>query len=82
MCVGLLRYLFVLHPNTRTVAHGGFKGFQPPTNFETQVKIEKICYKCIPLCSCVCFELSFKASESLTLLVPPCGALLHLVKIS
>ena len=36
---------------------------------------------CIPLCSCVCFELSFNASESLKLLIPPCGAL-HLVKTS
>ena len=36
-----------------------------PTNFQTQEIAEKIYYKCIPLCSFVCLELSFKASESL-----------------
>ena len=31
--------------------------------------------------SCVCFELSFKASESLKLPIPSCGSL-YLVKVS
>ena len=58
---------------------GGVRGLQPPSNFQTQLNFEKIYYKCIPLCSCVCFELSFKAPESLKLLIPFCRAL-HLVK--
>ena len=40
-------------------------------NFQTQWNFEKIYYKCIPLCSFACFELSFKASESLKILIPP-----------
>lgn len=35
----------------------------------------KICYKYIPLCSFVCFELSFKAYESLKLVIFACWAL-------
>lgn len=40
--------------------------------FSTKVKI---CYKYIPLCSFVCFELSFKAYESLKLVIFACWAL-------
>lgn len=44
------------------------------TNFKP-INFEKIYYKLIPLCSCVWFKLSFKASESLKLLILPCRAL-------
>ena len=59
--------------------------FNPtPTNIQTieilyvqtQEHFEKIRYKCISLCSFVCFELSFKAFESLERLIFPCGTLL------
>ena len=65
--------------HTRGVAPEGFSEFQTPTNFNKN--FGKIYYKYIPSCSCVCFELSFKASESQTLLITPCGAL-NFVKIS
>ena len=54
----------------------GREFLQPPfsTNFE------KIHYKYIPFCSFVCFDLSFRVSESLKLIIFPCGEL-FLVKI-
>ena len=56
---GLFRYLLFYILHARTVAPGGFRGFQTPAIFQTQLNLEKNYYKCIPLCSCVCFELSF-----------------------
>ena len=51
------------------------------TNFQTQKRFEKFHYKYIPLCNFVCLKLSFKASESVNLLIFTCRAL-FLAKIS
>ena len=45
--------------------------FKPLTSFQTQDSFEKMHYKCIPLCSFVCFEPSFQAIEILKLLILP-----------
>ena len=46
------------------------------TKFQTQESFEKIYYKCIPLCSFNCFELSFRPSRTLQLLILTCGAII------
>ena len=67
--------------HTRTIASERFRGFQSPRNFQTQSNYEKIYYKYLLLYSYVCFELSFKTSESVKFLIPYCGGL-DLVTIS
>ena len=68
-CVLLYSVVFLFYIQyARAVAPGVFRGFQTPTIFQT---FKKIYYKCIPMCNCVCFELSFKAAESLKLLPLP-----------
>ena len=51
--------------HARAVALSGFREILNPYKFSSPVKFEKIYNKCIPLCSCICLELSFKASENL-----------------
>ena len=63
---------------------GGSQHTTPPnyhhhTNihkFQTQESFEKIYYKCIPQCSFNCFELSFRPSRTLQLLILTCGAII------
>ena len=67
--------------NNAYTTFGRGTGFQPhpptpPPKNPTQLNFEKIFYKSISLCNFACFELSFKASESLKLLIFRCE-LLH-----
>ena len=56
----------------------GFLSIPPSTNLRTQENVAKVQRKCIPLSKFVCFEFSFKRSESITYKI----SLLFLVKIS
>ena len=65
-CILFCSVIFLFYISyTRTIANGEFRRFKIPINVQTQRNYKKIYSKCIPLYSCLCFEVDFKASESL-----------------